>query len=212
MTRRARHRAIGTVTLAMSLLGSLAPACGKKQPAVHVGGILGFNQRYAASVDGPFPRADPAQSCGSKTATFGTELLDTPVAKAKVLREWGPVSGRETMFISGTIANIELSTGDLIFDHPWNVDFALDLKPDPPFRDLAQTVGRGAREGGPSGTIHMELEQGLMPHSDTTNLGHFMPGFLPRVGDRLAAWGPWILDCGHADNVDGLVCRECGAL
>ena len=35
--RLGRHRTIGAATLAVALLGALAPACGKKQPAVQVG-------------------------------------------------------------------------------------------------------------------------------------------------------------------------------
>jgi hypothetical protein len=181
------------------LLAVALPACAKKTTAIPVGGNVGFNQDYASTVNGPIPAAQPGYSCGSETAEFAAELVDTAPNKAKVMKEWGDVVPGKQMFISGTIKNIVFSMGDLTFTHPLGLDFTFDVEPDPAYTDLAQVAGTGESEGGPEGTIHMEIQQGSMPHFDTVSINDFMPGFIPSVGDRVATFGRWIVDCGHND-------------
>jgi hypothetical protein len=178
----------------------MVPSCAKKGiPRATVGGTLGFDQGRATAANGPIPKAQPSFSCGSDTKEFGAELIDTPPDQAKVIKEWGDIVIGKQMFVAGVIKKIEFSMGDLTFTHPFDKDFTFDVLPDAPYRALAQVVGAGAAEGGPEGTIHMEIEQGLIPHTDTASINDYQQGFIPSVGDRVSVFGHWIVDCGHND-------------
>src|SRR5207247_2922637 len=91
------------------------------------------------------------------------------------------------------------SPGDPTFTLPPALDTTMDVKPAPVYQPAALSLGVGSdSDGPPRGTIHIEIEQGLVPHSGP-GLQDFLPGYEPVNGDRIAAWGPWIIDCGHAD-------------
>ncbi len=186
-----------------------------------------FDQDAAIAANGVVPaKVQVKPVCGSDTTTFGTELVNTPPNKAKVNDEWGAIGeditaeelnirrmGSNTnagnipwvgvrepkrMAASGVVKDVQLSTGDLTFTHPFGVDYTMDLTLDPSYQPLQLHLGTGAAEGGPAGTLHVEMEQGLLPHGGT-GLQDWLQGFAPQKGDRIAAYGPWIIDCGHDD-------------
>jgi hypothetical protein len=191
-------------------------------------GVVAFDPDAAVAANGVIPnKVEVKPVCGSDTTTFGTELVNTPPNKATVNFEWGAIaedtaaeelnakraasSGASTdlpfraikepkrMAVAGTVQDFQLSTGDLQFNHPYGLDMTMDIKPDPPYAFSALKLGTGADEDGPpEGTIHIEIQQGLVPHSGT-GLQDFLSGYEPQNGDRIAAFGPWIIDCGHDD-------------
>jgi hypothetical protein len=192
------RRARSSLLAAALATAVVAVTCGKSSspPTLQVGGITGFHERAAGIANGPLPHPDAGLACGSTTEQFGTELLHTKPNNAHVVQEWGEIVPGQQTFVAGTVASIEFSSGDLTFDHPFGTDFTFDVKPDRPFARLVASVGTGQREGGPPGTLHMEISGGLLPHSDPTE---YMAGFIPSVGDRVAAFGRWVVDCGHDD-------------
>ena len=91
---------------------------------------------------------------------------------------------------------MHLSTGDFLFGHPFGLDFVADILPDPPYSKLVRPGTAGSGED--PNSIGLEISQGAMPHGGP-GLSDFLPGFLPVDGDRVAAVGHWIVDCGHTD-------------
>jgi hypothetical protein len=189
-----RARLAASAVLVMALL---AAACGSSSstPKPVVSGSVGFDQNTATTSNGTIPQADPFFACGSSDKTFGTELLQTRPDLAKVANEWGDVVPGKEMLATGTVTNVQLFAGDLPFTHPFGTDLNINIKLDPPYSKLAQILGTES-SGLPAGDLHMELSQGLVPHQDPTNI---LTGFLPVQGDRFAAMGHWIIDCGHGD-------------
>jgi len=184
----------------IAVLGMVLVGCNKgtTSSAPTVDGAVGFDVTQATALNGPIPSAEPGIVCGSQTDAFGTELLKKSPLNARVRNEWGEVVPGHLMAVSGTIAKIVFSSGDLTFTHPFNVDFTFDVTPDPPFQKLAQLIGVPA-PAGPLGTLHMEIEEGLLPHTNSLGVGNYLPGWIPSVGDHVAAWGLYIIDCGHTD-------------
>lgn len=214
---------------ALFAIALVASACGQKEtvvPRAAPTGLVSFDQDAAVASNGPIPAAVQVKpTCGSDTTTFGSELVDVPPQQAKVGFEWGAIAEDPTaemlnaqraaasgntgtiawpgikepkqMLISGTVRNVTLSTGDLTFNHPFGLDFTMDIALDKPYRKLALLLGQPIPDG-PVSTLHMEIQQGLLPHSGP-NLQDWLEGFDPKVGDRIAAFGAWIIDCGH-DN------------
>ncbi len=211
-------------------LAALLTACGTKEssgvPPAPILGVVAFDQTAAMAANDLLQRPEVGTVCGSKTATFGSELVNTAPQSAKVYFEWGAIGEdlaaekhglalaraagatdvawnglREPkqVFVSGKVQDFQLSTGDLTFNHPFGLDMTMDVKPDPVYQAAALSLGEGSdSDGPPKGTIHIEIQQGLVPHSGP-GLQDFLPGYEPANGDRIAAWGPWIIDCGHAD-------------
>jgi hypothetical protein len=183
------------------VLSLLLPGCGKKAAAKPtIGGVLGFDQNVAAVANEPLFAPDPGVVCGSPTEEFGVELVHVASpTQAKVLNEWGEIVPGKQMYLSGRVAEFEFSTGDLTFTHPFDKDIITNIKPDPPYRLLAQRVGESAEgdaDGPPRGLLHWELSKKLFPHDDH---GFYLPGYVPALGDRIATYGRWIVDCGHDD-------------
>jgi len=191
--RRAVAAAFGLLVLT-----SLLSACANKHVVkVTVGAPLGFNQPVVVEDNGQIPTADPGLVCGSTTQGLGEALLAAAnPATSKVTREWGDVIPGKQMYAAGKVTDLMYSTGDLLFTHPFGLDLTFDIQPDRPYARLVQQVGTGAREGAPPGRLHWEIEQGLVPHADTST---FLPGFTPQEGDRITTFGHWIIDCGHND-------------
>jgi hypothetical protein len=181
-------------------LALLAAACGKSSTSnkVVVGGGVGFDQAAAGAKNGPYPKADPLYACGSNTNTFAAELATTSATQAKVQREWGDVIKDRLYSVAGSLQNVTLFNGDLPFTHPFGDDMTFDITLDAPYTDLAQVVGTGEAEGGAAGTLHWEIERGLVPHQGPGG-DDFLDGFMPVDGDRIATYGRWIVDCGHND-------------
>jgi hypothetical protein len=173
------------------------------------------------------PLEEVKEACGSETAVFGSELFTTPPSKIKVKNEWADIVPGKEMMVSGTISNVEFSGGDLSIDHPFSVDFTFDVLLDEPYWPLARQLGPGAAEGAGEHELHMELEVGQLLHAlpqltgpaegepwellpfeqtkpptQTLNVQAFenLEGaFIPKVGERIAMRGRWIIDCGHND-------------
>ena len=85
----------------------------------------------------------------------------------------GPADYR---LVEGEVEKARISRKDNFLNHD-SQDFNLDVKPDPAFRNLL----RGTQDG-----LEVEWER-----------NHFPEPFRPTPGDRVAAFGYWILDCGH---------------
>jgi hypothetical protein len=172
------------------------------------------------------PLEEVKEVCGSETAVFGSELLTgTPPSKIKVKNEWGDIVPGKDMMVSGTISHVEFSGGDLSIDHPFSTDFTFDVALDEPYWPLARELG--VKGGGSSHELHMELEVGqllhalpqlkgpaegepwdLLPQEQTNPLTptlniqaheNLEAAYIPHEGDRIAARGRWIIDCGHGD-------------
>jgi hypothetical protein len=181
------------------ILGGLLVGCGEKQTVKpDVGGIIGFDRRTAPEANEPVPEANANFACGD-TQPFGQELvtLDNP-ALAHVRGEWGDVVPGKDAYITGVASQAQLFTADLPFTHPFGNDFTFNVKLDKPYASIGQIAGIPDTSGGipPVGSIHTEIEQGLIPHSSPDT---FLQGFEPANGDTIAAYGRWIIDCGHGD-------------
>jgi hypothetical protein len=198
----APHHAIRRLLVSLVgalLLGGLLVGCGGKQTVKpDVGGIIGFDRRIAPEANEPVPEANANFACGD-TQPFGQELvtLDNP-ALAHVRSEWGDVVPGKDAFITGVASQAQIFTADLPFTHPFGNDLTFNVKLDKPYAPIGQVAGIPDTSGDipPVGSIHTEIEQGLIPHSSPDT---FLPGFMPANGDTIAAYGRWIIDCGHGD-------------
>jgi len=177
----------------------LAASCGKEEaegpPPPKVNGIVGFDENQAVAANGSIPDADPFFACGSETEAFGTELLSVPPNQARVLKEWGDVIPGKQMYEEGTATLTHVGHGgDLPFTHPLGDDFTTDVEVDEAYARLSQVVG----QDNPTklGFVHTEIPELLLP---ITADGSIQPEFVMADGDRVAAYGPWIIDCGHND-------------
>ena len=115
------------------------------------------------------------------------------------------------MGVTGWLVNPELSQGDVWFVHPFGFDFEFYIVPDPPFESLLAASNTGVKPGtgavdsdyqganvaahniglaAPKGVLGVETDQGLVPPSFRSLLTN---------GSRVAAFGRWIVDCGHDD-------------
>ena len=170
------------------------------------------------------PLEEVKEACGSETAVYGSELFTTPPKDIKVVNEWADIVPDKEMMVSGTINNVEYSGGDLSIDHPFSRDFTFDVTLDEPYWSLSRDLGEG---GGSDHELHMELELGSMLHKepqfegpasgepwqllpfeqtepltptlDTRAHENVQEAYVPQVGERIAARGRWIVDCGHPD-------------
>jgi hypothetical protein len=174
------------------------------------------------------PLEQVKEVCGSETGVYGSELLSgTPPSEIKVKNEWADIVAGKDMMVSGKITHVEFSGGDLSFDHPFSTDFTFDVRLDEPYWPLARELGPGASEGAGEHELHMELEVGqllhalpqlkgpaegepwgLLPSEQTEPLTptldmqaheNLEAAYIPKEGDRIAARGRWIIDCGHND-------------
>jgi hypothetical protein len=219
---------VGLTVLATALLALfwVSPAGARE--------LVEFEKTGALAANGPIPPvpANPLEEvkevCGSETAVFGSELLSgTPPSKIKVKNEWADIVPGKDMMVSGKISHVELSGGDLSFDHPFSRDFTFDVLLDEPYWPLARQLGPGAREGAGEHELHMELEVGQLLHVlpqlkgpaegepwgllpseqtepptptlDMQAHENLEAAYIPHEGDRIAMRGRWIIDCGHND-------------
>lgn len=113
--------------------------------------------------------------------------------------------------LTGWAVNPGLSQADVWFVHPFGNDFEFYIVPDPPYESLLAASNTGVTPGtgkidkdyhdanatahniglaAPKGVLGVETDQGLVP-----------PPFRNLVtdGTRIAAFGRWIVDCGHDD-------------
>ncbi|MBF6557918.1 MAG: hypothetical protein IVW52_17555 [Acidimicrobiales bacterium] len=175
---------------------------------------MAFDPAAATAANGVIP-ANPTAAgvCGSSTATYLAELISGNPLAAKVLTHWADIVAGKEMMVSGVVHQVNRGLIDLPFDHPWSGDLTFDIGLDPEYAPLAKVLGPSTGGGG-SGRLHVELEQGQLPHvvrdarrasgqtwlaSSTANAKGVQNGFVPREGDRVAAMGRWIIDCGHPD-------------
>jgi hypothetical protein len=196
--------------------------------------LVEFEQGPALAANGTVPPVPTnpleqvKEACGSETATWGSELFTTPPNQIQVKNEWGDIVPGKEMEVSGTVTNVEFSSGDIPIDHPFSRDFTFDVKLDEPYWSLARSLGPGAPEGAGNESdtheIHVELESGALLHSlpqkegppsgeqwellnteppEPTLAGEAVENleneYTPQSGDRVAMKGRWIIDCGHND-------------
>jgi hypothetical protein len=193
--RRMSLMIVGVSTL--SLVGCQGPSV-----QIVVRSILGFNEAAAVqgnhSVPGGFPKPNPSV-CGGVGSAFLGELKDRTPDNAKVPYEWAPivpstvVAGKPTVSertfsVAGQLSAQNNSNHDILFAHPFGKDWNMDVKVDAAYKDLSLDPT--------GGLMHMEIEQGLLPHQN----GGLWPGAAPGLGDRVAVVGDWILDCGHPES------------
>src|SRR6266496_4197939 len=76
-------------------LAALLAACGTKEssgvPPAPILGVVAFDQTAAMAANGLLQRPEVGTTCGSDTATFGSELVNTAPQSAKVYFEWGAI-------------------------------------------------------------------------------------------------------------------------
>jgi hypothetical protein len=168
---------------------------------------IGWTGDGAIAWNGTLPTRNPAKTCGSATDGYLAELIHVSPQDAKVKDHWADVVPGKDMMAAGVVEEPSLGTGDLPFDHTFGSDLNLNLKLDAPYARLGQ-----GGDGG-DGTVHVELSEGLLPHSTVTAgpargqewqamsdaaRQDITDGFVPQPGDRAVVMGRWILDCGHA--------------
>ncbi len=196
---RASMRRTGWRALAVAAaFGLLAAACskGSSAPPPKIGPLVGFDETATANANGVIPLAEPFFNCGSTSQAFGTELLNSAPNKAKVRYEWGQIIPGQQMYEVGTASGTVVGHGgDLPFTHPMGDDLTSNIRLDRPYLRLSQKVGIDPTNI-PSNSLHTEWPEKLLPGDGN---GNIMPGFEIQDGDRVAAYGDWILDCGHAD-------------
>lgn len=106
--------------------------------------------------------------------------------------------------VAGFAVAVDLSGADLPFTHPFGGDFEFGIAPDPEYAGLLAASNHdpnatndniknafpdGRRIGLPvDGALPMEVEAGMVPDA-----------YRAQVGDRVAAYGRWIVDAGHED-------------
>jgi hypothetical protein len=113
--------------------------------------------------------------------------------------------------LTGWAVNPDLSNKDVWFVHPFGNDFEFYIVPDPAYESLLAASNTGVTPGtekvdseyqaansaahliglaAPKGVLGVETDQGLVP-----------PPFRNLItnGTRIAAFGRWIVDCGHDD-------------
>jgi hypothetical protein len=210
------RRFIGLTVMAAALLALfwVSPAGASE--------LVEFEKEATLAANGPIPPvpanplAEVKEVCGSETAVFGSELLTgAPPSTIKVKNEWADIVPGKDMMVSGKISHVELSGGDLSIDHPFSTDFTFDVALDEPYWPLARALGPGASEGGGEHELHMELEVGQLLHALPQLEGpaegeswltlngqaheNLEAAYIPHEGDRIAARGRWIIDCGHND-------------
>jgi hypothetical protein len=199
----ARSRGTNGVAAAATVFVITMAACsggGSTPPTPVVPQILGFDRATALDHDrqsfSRFATADPVLSCGSATGTYAADILTNGPSGASVRYEWGDVVPGLQVEASGRVHDIAFGTsGDLPFTHPFGADLTFGTQLDDPFTPLAQVAGTGLGGNAP-GVLHTEIPEGLIPHGAE---GKYLPGFTPNEGDQVAAYGPWIIDCGHDD-------------
>jgi hypothetical protein len=154
---------------------------------------------------------------------WSTKISDghTPSLTHPFQREWvsvyKPGSEKEGSLenpmvgLTGWVVNPTLSQGDVWFVHPFGFDFEFYIVPDPPYESLLAASNTGVTPGtgdknedyieatkqarnlglaAPKGVIGVEIDQDLVPRSFQN---------LITDGTRIAAFGRWIVDCGHPD-------------
>jgi hypothetical protein len=224
MSRKLIGLAVMAALLLLSVLWS-APAGARELVEFEKEATLAANGPIPPVPANPLEQVK--EVCGSETAVFGSELLTgTPPSNIKVKNEWGDILAGKDMMVSGKITHVVFSGGDLSFDHPFSTDFTFDVRLDEPYWPLARQLGSGAPEVGEH-ELHMELEVGQLLHAlpqlkgpaegqpwdllsqeQTNPLTPTLNGqahenleaaYIPHEGDRIAARGRWIIDCGHND-------------
>jgi hypothetical protein len=221
------RRFIGLTVMAAALLALfwVSPAGARELVEFEKEATLAANGKIPPVPANPLEQVK--EVCGSETAVFGSELLSgTPPSEIKVKNEWADIVAGKDMMVSGKITHVEFSGGDLSFDHPFSTDFTFDVRLDQPYWPLARQLGSGTPEVGEH-ELHMELEVGqllhalpqrkgpaegepwdLLPQEQTNPLTptlnmqaheHLEAAYIPHEGDRIAARGRWIIDCGHND-------------
>ena len=104
--------------------------------------------------------------------------------------------------VAGFAVGVDLSGADLPFTHPFGGDFEFGIAPDTQYAGLLAPSNHdpnaandniknafpdGRRIGLPvTGALPMEVEAGMVPDA-----------YRAQVGDRVAAYGRWIVDAGH---------------
>jgi hypothetical protein len=169
-------------------------------------------------VNAPYPPAASDKDWASKISngqTIATASYVNPFAAAPPL-EWmsvyDPSIEREGSLsnpmvgLTGWVVNPSLSQNDVWFVHPFGNDFEFYIVPDPQYNGLlaksnastdtttefgqanaaADQIGLTGHEG----VLGVETDHGLVPQSFQS---------LIVQGARIAAFGRWIVDCGHPD-------------
>jgi len=192
---------------ALALVGAQGASADSRPPGV------AFDPAAATGANGAIPvNPTAAGVCGSSTGTYLAELISGNPLAAKVQTHWPDIVAGKEMMISGVVHDVNRGLIDLPFDHPWSGDLTFNVELDPQYAALAKVLGPGPGNG--AGRLHVELEQGQLPHvartagpasgqtwldSSTANAQGVPDGFVPLEGDRVAAMGRWIIDCGHTD-------------
>jgi hypothetical protein len=147
----------------------------------------------------------------------GTDVIGGPFPSYDIRQEWkqvlAPDEDYETDLVgaSGWMLDPSTSGADVPFDHPFGFDWEFMLALDPDYQGLlargnqvpeedadifnrARELGIPLLEGheGAPALLGVEIDGGIVPSSFSGNVAE---------GDRVALFGRWIVDCGHAVTV-----------
>ena len=111
--------------------------------------------------------------------------------------------------VSGLVVNPHLSLNDIPFFHPFGNDWECSIAPDAPYLDLCGPANSDYSPGGrfEDDARYSQIAQPPVPTPSAflpVEFDEFFVGGIgsiwqPLQGDRIAVYGRWILDAGHAD-------------
>jgi hypothetical protein len=146
------HRVRAWITIVLAVLqNACTPSCTRVNPPS--GKILTFDttSTVASNHDVPGGRILPNPAlCGAPGVAFLSEFVSGgDLEKPLVPYQWANVieGNRQTqpfaftpklMFAEGTIVGARQSKNDLLFAHPFGLDFTFEIKLDPHYEDLNQ--------------------------------------------------------------------------
>jgi hypothetical protein len=142
-------------------------------------------------------------------ASDGQFPYDDPKEWVQVLAPSDDYEEASLIGCTGWVIEPHYSGGDLPCDHPFGFDWEFEVALDKEFQALLspantapQNSGLGpvlAKQDGlpmANGLLGVEWDKNLLPKSFVSNVNH---------GDRVAAFGRWILDTGHAFGPPSLI-------
>jgi hypothetical protein len=150
---------------------------------------------------------DPSRADWAHDLVGGHTFIE--VAASETVWEWTPVLNKTNEYdlkmaaIAGTVVQPGISGNDVPFTHPFGMDWECYISPDPDFESLLAPTNKIPTDRGlfdavaytrevlgldAPGILGLETDSDLVP-----------PAFRPSEGDRIVAYGRWIVDAGHSD-------------
>jgi hypothetical protein len=166
--------------------------------------------------------ADPSGAPGYQNADFKPDLSRgnwaydfvgghtfIELKPSETVWEWTPILDKTNEYdvkmaaIAGTVVQPDISGNDVPFTHPFGMDWECYISPDVDFESLLAPTNKIPTDQGlfnavayarevlgldTPGLLGLETDSDLVPQA-----------FQPSEGDRIIAYGRWIVDAGHTD-------------